>query len=113
MIEVANYVRLLYNHLYKVSSNKPNKEGLLMEIRVKKMCLQDGFTKKILKQWGVKIKRDYKHKVSQVKILILPNNMRLAKSSLGCYRIVTITGRNLGHIYGPFELDGGLLIFAP
>lgn len=82
-----------------------------MEIRVKKMCLQDGFTKKFLKQWGVKIKRDRKFR--QVRILILPHYMHLIKSSLGIYFIVTDTGRHLGDIFSPFELDGGLLTFVP
>lgn len=84
-----------------------------MEIRVKKMCLQDGFTKKLLEQQGVKIQRDYKHNVRQVRILILPTNMQVIKSSIGFYFIETDKGRNLGHIFDPFELDGGLLTFAP
>lgn len=85
-----------------------------MQIRVQKMCLQDGFTKKYLKRWKVKIKRDYVHKVRQVRILILPDNMKLVEVlTAGCYRIDTTTGRNLGNIINPFELDGGLLTFVP
>lgn len=84
-----------------------------MEIRVQKMCLDDGFTKKYLKMWKVKIKRDYVHKVRQVRILTLPDNMKLVKVWPGYYRIYTTTGRNLGNIINPFELDGGLLTFVP
>lgn len=84
-----------------------------MEIRVKKMCLQNGITKKLLKQWGVKIKRDRIFRQRQVRILIFPPYMHLTESSIGVYFIVTDTGRHLGHIFSPFELDGGLLTFAP
>lgn len=84
-----------------------------MEIRVKKMCLNDGFTKKCLKESKVKIKRDYVHKVRQVRILILPDNVKLVKTSLCYYMIDKTTGKYLGHIMDPFDLNGGLLTFAP
>ena len=83
-----------------------------MEIRVKKICL-DGSTKRLLKQWGIQIKRDRTLRQTQVRILIFPDNMYLIKGTTGIYFIVTIFGRCLGHIYSPYELDGGLLTFAP
>lgn len=83
-----------------------------MEIRVKKICL-DGSTKRLLKQWGIKIKRDRIWRQRQVRILIFPNNMHLIKGTIGIYFIVTDFGRLLGHILSPYELDGGLLTFAP
>lgn len=81
-----------------------------MEIRVKKACLF-GYTKRELKRWGIKIRRDWDY--MGVRILTLPPHITLVRSSIGFYFIRTQSGRNLGHIFSPFELDGGHLTFAP
>ena len=77
-----------------------------MIIRVKNMCLQDGFTKKRLKGWHIKIKRDWEH--LGVRILILPHNLHL----VGAYNlcdIVTETGEVVGYLQDAHKEWGGYI----
>lgn len=83
------------------------------EIRVKKICLQDGITKKNLKQCGVKIKKDKKYKLRNVRVLIFPNYIYLEHAFQDVYFIFAKNGKDLGHIYDPFDVFGGLITFVP
>lgn len=77
-----------------------------MVIRVKKMCLQDGFTKKRLKRWHIQIKRDWEH--WGVRILILPRNLYL-KGTYDMCEIVTETGEFVGYLQDAYKEWGGYI----
>lgn len=79
------------------------------KIRIKKICL-DRHTKKALKEYGVEIKKDRRHK--GVRILTLPDDMKLLKYSSGVYFLQDERGDRLGHIFSPYRVSGGLLTFV-
>ena len=81
-----------------------------MDIRVQIHCL-DWDTKKNLRHWKIKIRKDWK--VKGVRILTLPPNLKLIESNSQNYNIETIEGRYLGFVLHPFESDGGILSFEP
>lgn len=77
-----------------------------MIIRIKKMCLQDGFTKKNLKKWHIQIKIDWEH--PGVRILILPRNLHLEGTFDICY-IVSETGEHVGILTSAYKEWGGYI----